>query len=381
MSNTSSHAQVVQPLIDAMAPNLGPRTVAELRASGYSGPIHRMNLNECAFPPSPKVAEAVAEVAREVNRYPDGRWCTLGETLAKDLDVSAERMVFSGGSDVLLQAAGEITLSPEQSAIVPDPSFARYSQSIRIRGAELIAVPVTQDGRNDAAAMIAAVKDTTRLMYVASPNNPTGQMLDAGEIQRLALETPDHVLLALDEAYFEFARRAGGPDGLEIMKQRRGPWLVLRTFSKAYGLAGARIGYGICGSDEIASAFHKVRTAFNLNAFSQAAALAAYLDRAHHEALLDKMIHERERIVAGLQALGLAPLPTAGNFIAVHMPGPGADMVEALWRRGVLIGSIRTPTPGFESCIRVTVGLPEDTDAFLEALQEELESGRVYPGT
>ncbi len=373
---------LIKPLVDAMPLSLGPRTERNLRADGFDGATHRMSLNECPYPPSPRVAGAVAEVAAGVNRYPDAGYTDLIDLMSQDLQVPRHRIFFSGGSDTLLQALGEMVVDEDTSVIVPDPSFARYGMAARVRGGDVIPVPVAQDGRNDVDAMVAAVRDDTRLMYVASPNNPTGQMINADEVRRICRDTPAHVLVAFDEAYFEFARHAGGPDCLEIIKaERSGPWALLRTFSKAYGLAGARIGYVISGSDEVSDGFNKIRTSFNLNAFSQAAALAAYKDQDYCREIVGKMSAERDRLMAAMREMGLEPMPSVGNFFTVTMPGPGPLMVEALWRRGIMIGAIRTPTPGFENCIRITVGLPEDGDAFLVALKDELDSGRVYPKT
>ena len=381
IKNSGPRRGLIKPLVDAMPMALGPKTERNLRAEGYDGPTYRMNLNECPYPPSPKVAEAVAAAAASVNRYPDAAYTDLIDLMSVDLDVPREHIFFASGTDVLLQALGEMVVDEETSVIVPDPSFVRYSMAAKVRGGEVIPVPVAQDGRNDVDAMIAAVRDNTRLMYVATPNNPTGQMLSAAEVERICRQTPDHVLLALDEAYFEFARYVGGPDCLEIVRETRkdAPWALLRTFSKAYGLAGARIGYVISGSDEVSDAFNKVRTSFNLNAFSQAAALAAYKDRDYCNELIAKMSAERDRLVVAVQDMGLETMPSVGNFFIINMPGPGPLMVDALWKRGIMIGAIRTPTPGFENCIRITVGTPEDGDALLAALRDELESGRVYP--
>jgi histidinol-phosphate aminotransferase len=381
IKSSARRRSLIKPLVDAMPLALGPKTERNLRADGFKGSTHRMSLNECPYPPSPAVADAVAAAAAGVNRYPDAAYTDLVDLMSVDFKVPREHIFFSSGSDVLLQALGEMVVDEDTSVIVPDPSFARYGMAAKVRGGEIIAVPVAQDGRNDVEAMIAAVKGNTRLMYVATPNNPTGQMLNAAEVERICRDTPDHVLLALDEAYFEFARYAGGPDCLEIVRETRthAPWALLRTFSKAYGLAGARVGYVVSGSDEVSNGFNKIRTSFNLNAFSQAAALAAYKDQDYCNELISKMSAERDRLMEAVQKMGLETMPSVGNFFIINMPGPGPLMVEALWQRGIMIGAIRTPTPGFENCIRITVGLPEDGDAFLAALKDELDSGRVYP--
>jgi histidinol-phosphate aminotransferase len=157
------------------------------------------------------------------------------------------------------------------------------------------------------------------------------------------------------------------------------PWTVLRTFSKAYGLAGMRVGYAVAGSEDVMAGYDRVRTAFNLSAVAQAAAHAAYLDQDYCRDLVEKVSSERDRLAQGLKDLGRDPLPSVANFIAVAMPGPGGIMVEALKARGILIQGIRTPTPGFENFIRITLGLPDDNDACLAAIATELQDGKLYP--
>jgi histidinol-phosphate aminotransferase len=195
-------------------------------------------------------------------------------------------------------------------------------------------------------------------------------MMGEAALQRIVTAVPDTVLLVIDEAYHEFARRAGGPDVLAALRRRRGPWVVLRTFSKAYGLAGARIGYALCGAPEVADALRKVKLQFNVTAPSQAAALAALRDEAYLKTTLDAIAAERTRLAAGIAAAGLSPLPSAANFVSVKLAIPAADAAEEFRRRGILIRDWRDPEHLNE--IRITIGLPEDTNAVLAALREIL---------
>lgn len=381
MSDEASTARgprgVIRKAINDMAPFAGPPVEQDLRAGGFDGRILRLHLNECPYPPSPKVVAAIQAAASTVNRYPDSWWRAPADILAERLDMPQERIVFGNGSDQLLNAMADLTLEDSDSAIVPEPSFLRYNLAIEMQGARIIKVPLDAGGANDVEAMIAAVADDTRLVYAASPNNPSGGMLDAAALTRLAEGIPDDVLLVLDEAYFEFAQRENGPDGLACIRGRRGPWVVLRTFSKAYGLAGLRCGYALCGSDEIAAGLNKLRQAFQVNAMAVVAARAALEDEEYGRWLVEQVAAERDRTVERMRAMGLRPLPTAGNFITADIGRPAAPVVQALARRGIMIGAIRTPTPGYDTVIRLTVGTPEEMDLLMAALKEELAAAEA----
>jgi histidinol-phosphate aminotransferase len=372
MSSSPSHRNVIRKAINDMGPFNGPPVEQDLRAKGFEGRILRLHLNECPYPPSPKVVEAIKNAAETVNRYPDSWWRGPASLLAQRLDVPQNRIVFGNGSDQLLNALGDLTLESDQSGIIPEPSFHRYTLAIQMQGAEIIKVPLNRIGANDVDAMLAAVRDDTRILYAASPNNPTGAMLTAEELKRLADATPDHVLLVLDEAYHEFAQRENGPDGLACLRHRAGPWVVLRTLSKAYGLAGLRIGYAICGSDDIAEGLNKLRQAFQVNTIAIAAAQAALEDMEYGRQLVERVASERDRVVGEMKAMGLQPLPTVGNFITADIGRPATPVVQALADDGIMIGTIRTPTPGYDTYIRLTVGTREEMDTMLQALAKAL---------
>lgn len=368
MAEYSAEPTIPKPALRALPEPGRPPIEADV-AKG--GPVRRMNLNESPIQPSPNAIVAMQEACGHVNRYPDPQWRALTSALSQETGIPQHRIVMGNGSDEAIVAAGRLAVSPGDEVVVPMPSFPSYNNAAALNGGSVVPVGLKADGSNDVDAMVAACTTETRLIFAASPNNPTGAILTSAEVARLAAGVPETALLVLDEAYYEFGIHAGGEDHLRVMERRSGPWAVFRTFSKAYGLAGIRVGYILAGSDEIASAFQKMRSVFNVNAVAQAGALAAWEDKAHRDMLLEKTRIERERLVAGLQALGGAPFPTVANFVTAKMDRPAGEIVSALLERGVMIG--RLMHPGYENYIRVTVGSPEDTDAFLEALRDVLE--------
>lgn len=358
--------------VAAVGPSRVPTVEADIRAVDAGAPaLRRLNLNESAFPPSPRTIAAIQAAASHVNRYPDPKGRALRAALAAPIGVAAERIVLGNGSDELIALVGQMTLDRATSAVLPTPSFPRYLHAAKLAGATPIAVPVDAEGANDTAAMLTAIRADTRLVYCATPNNPTGAMLGEDRLRAFVAAVPHRVLLAVDEAYFEFARRAGGPDGFEVLTAaRRGPWVLLRTLSKAYGIAGLRVGYCVARDATLAEALNRMRGAFNVNVVAQAAALAALGDEAHTRKLIDDCARERDRLAAGLRRLGCEPLPSVANFVSAPLPMPASESVPLLARLGIIVGAVG-PAP-FERYIRVTVGTPEDTDAVLTALGEVL---------
>ena len=332
--------------------------------------IHRMDLNECPFPPSPKVIAAIAEAASELNRYPDGTCPILTQHLSSKLDVPAERICYGAGSTQLLTSIAEISVGPGQQLLSPELIWRRFAGVFDVVDADHISVPNKPDAAIDVDALLSGVGNDTRLMVVLTPNNPTGIMLSSEELQRLAVETPDNVLLFVDEAYFEFAVHAGGPDALEVLRARRGPWVVTRTFSKAYALAGLRLGYALCSSEEMANALRLITSTFNLVGVAEAAVLAALDDPDYTRKILDANATERTRIMKGLTEMGLEPMNSVTNFIGVDVGKPAGAVVQAMRERGVRIATFGYASAG--TCIRVSTGFPEDTDAFLRILPDVL---------
>jgi histidinol-phosphate aminotransferase len=350
-------------------PFFNPTTILEHEVGQR---VHRMDLNECPYPPSPKVIAAIAEAAVGLNRYPDGTCPLLAERLSERLAVPAANICWGAGSTQLLTTIAQVSVGEGEQIVAPGLIWRRFAGVFQSVAAEVIEVGNFDDGAIDVEGLISAIGNQTRLVIVLTPNNPTGMMLDRRSIERVVSGTPDNVLLFIDEAYHEFAIHAGGADALELVRNRKGPWVVTRTFSKAYALAGLRLGYAICSSEELANAIRLATSTFNVTAVSEAAALAALDDPDHTQMILDDNARERDRLVEGMRDLGLAPLPSVTNFIAVDVGLPANAVVARMRER-----AIRIATLGYESrgtFIRVSTGLAEDTDAFLEALAQILQS-------
>jgi histidinol-phosphate aminotransferase len=340
-------------------------------------PLRSLHLNESPFPPAPNVTAAMQEAARALNRYPDHEGKQLIAALAARLGIAPERIVIGAGSNEILFLSGDVALDAGDEAIAPDPGFVTYAKAIAIRGATTVLVPVCGDGVLDVDAMLAAVTPRTRLIYVASPNNPTGGLLDGSAIERLIAGLPEHALLHFDDAYFEFGRHAGGPDVLPMLEHCRAPWILTRTFSKAYGLAGARIGYGIASAPAVADAFRKSRVTFSVSAMALAGALTALDETAHTAALLDHTARERERLTAALAHLGLQVLPSAANFIAAVSPRPASELAGALQRDNILVMPMPwRDTPGM---LRITIGTTKDNDAVIAGLARAMQTPTAEP--
>lgn len=337
---------------------------------GAQWPVRNMHLNESPFAPSPAVVEAMQRVAAGLNRYPDHDGQQLVAALSQRLAVPVDRIVIGAGTNDLLFASGEVALDPGDEAVAPDPGFVTYARVITLRDAVYRGVPVRADGVLDIEAMLAAVTPRTRLVYVASPNNPTGGMLALDEIEHLIAQLPDHLLLHYDEAYFEFGRHAGGPDALPLLMRRRGPWITTRTFSKAYSLAGARVGYGIASSRALADAYRNIRISFSINAVALAGARAALDDMDYVAAVLDHTASERERLAGAFAALGMHTLPSAANFVTVITPRPAGELAAALQKENVFV--MPMPWRDTAGALRITIGSREDNDAVVAGLRRAL---------
>lgn len=366
MDDASIHRPYIRPNLQ----NLPFWNPTHILASERTGKVHRMDLNECPYPPSPKVVKAIRTMADKVNRYPDGGLPRLTENMATKTGVPYSHICWGMGSSELLANAIRIAVAPSDSVVTPTPIWRRFAGVYRAVAADLTEVPNRANGTIDVDGLIASVGNNTRIVVCVSPNNPSGLMLSREELERLAKSIPENVLLYLDEAYHEFAVHAGGPDGLAVLRQRKGPWVITRTFSKAYALAGLRLGYAMSSEEAIANALRGVTGTFNISHFAEDAALAALDDPDYRQMLLDNNATERKRIIDGLETLGIKALPSVTNFVSAPIDRPAGPVIESLRKQGIRIGG--WADAGYEDYIRVSMGLPEDTDTFLEVLAEIL---------
>ncbi|MBT3992365.1 MAG: aminotransferase class I/II-fold pyridoxal phosphate-dependent enzyme [Rhodospirillaceae bacterium] len=367
MSNSEADTPYIRPNFQNV-PFWNPTKILDHEIGKH---IHRMDLNECPYPPSPEVIAAMHSVAHTLNRYPDGTCPELTPLVAERLGVPQETITWGGGSTQLLTSIAEISVAPGQNLVAPNLVWKRFQGVYKIVDANVTAVPNRADGSIDVEALTNAIGNDTRLLICVTPNNPTGMMLSEDEIRHVSENTPENVLLFMDEAYHEFAIHAGGPNALEILKDRKGPWAVTRTFSKAYALAGVRLGYAICSSPEIVDAIRMVSSTFNLNGMAEAAAMAAWNQPEYTQFILDKNAEERARVEAGLRDMGYEPMQSVTNFVSCDIGRPGMEVVAAMRERGVRISTVGGDE--FANYIRLSMGIPEDTDAFLKELREVLK--------
>ncbi len=339
-------------------------------SSASARPYRRMHLNESPYPPPRHIVEAITSAASGINRYPHAEDEELLAALAGYCGAPQDRIVVTSGSNELLHLLPLIADAAGHEMVIANPSFPTYQKAAGFYGITVHAVPVDNDGKPDIGGILAAITPKCRLVCVPSPNNPTGGLLDGDEITRLVQGIGDDVLLHFDEAYYEFGKQAGGVDTLPILETRKGPWLASRSFSKAFGIAGARLGYSIAGEPALAARCRSLRPNFSVNALAQAAGLAALKNSGHMTSEVATIAAERQRIHDGLFSLGLSPLPSAANFVAFPDPVPGTGVAPLLKETGILVGAFRLP--GERAAIRISVAAGEDTDALLAALAKIL---------
>lgn len=324
--------------------------------------------NENPLGPSPKALAAIRERLAQLNLYPDGDCFYLKRGLAQKLGVAPETLIFGNGSNEIIELAARTFLRPGDEAVMAEQAFVVYQLIVQAVGGQSKTVPL-RDYTHDLAAIADAVTPKTRLVFLANPNNPTGTIFRRGEWETFLDKVSNYTLLIVDEAYFEYVQDAEYPNSLNYHRDGRAI-LTLRTFSKLYGLAGLRIGYGV-GSPEIVAMMHRVRQPFNVSAPAQWAALAALDDVEHVRKSLEVNRQGLEYLQNQFKRLGLDCVPSQGNFILVRV-GKGQEVFNQLLAQGVIV----RPMGGyrFPEHVRVTVGTMVENQKFVEALQKIIGS-------
>lgn len=350
----------VHPNIASLVPYSPGKPLDELeRELGITNAI-KLASNENPLGPSPKAQAILVEGIATLNRYPDGGAHYLRRALAERWKVSPDQIIVGNGSDEVISLLIKGFLAPGEEAVMADLTFVMYKLSVQGAHGVSVEVPL-RDWRHDLTAMAEAVTDRTRLVFLCNPNNPTGTMVSTSEVDAFLSQLPDHVIVVFDEAYYEYVRSAEYPDSLQYVKQQR-PVVVLRTFSKIYGLAGLRVGYGI-STNEIIDYLNRVRPPFNSNSLAQLAALGALEDEEHVATSRSMNATEMCLLEEGLAKLGMVTIPSQANFLYFDTKRDGRQVFDGLLREGVIVRHIKG------SMIRVTVGRPEENRRFLEALQ------------
>ncbi|GIW39610.1 MAG: histidinol-phosphate aminotransferase 2 [Candidatus Binatia bacterium] len=365
---TVDFASLVPSWVRSLEPYSPGMPIEELeRRYGIRDSI-KLASNENPLGPSPRALEAVRESLGELHRYPEGDAFVLRRKLAARLGVSPEALVFGHGSNEVLELVVRAFLSPGEEAVVAEGTFLIYRLIVQAAGGRVRSVPL-REFTHDLEGMAEAVGKGTKLVFVANPNNPTGTIVRREEWRRFLEKLPGHVVVVVDEAYGEYVEDPEFPDALAATREK--PVLVLRTFSKIYGLAGLRLGYGV-GPPGLVEFLERVRQPFNVGTLAQVAAAAALEDHEHVERSKRLNREGMCRLAEGFRRLGLFWVPSQANFVLVRV-GDGARIYERLLRRGVIVRPMAAY--GFPEFVRVTVGVPEENERLLRSLEEVLREG------
>ncbi len=353
--------------VQSLHPYLPGKPVDELaREQGLAvDDIVKLASNENPLGPSESSKSAIKQQLSELSRYPDGNLYNLRKTLSEKLAVKPEQLTFGNGSNDVLVLLAECFLKEGCSAVFSQYAFVVYPIAIQASGAEGIVVPAKNHG-HDLEAMAKAIRKDTRMVFLANPNNPTGTAFDADELKLFMGKVPEDVIVVLDEAYFEYAESVDHPNGVQMLREY--PNLVVtRTFSKAYGLAGSRVGYSI-SSPEVASILNRLRQPFNVNSLAEAAAVAVLNDDEYLQTSRDVNSQGKVQLEQGLARLGYDFIPSSGNFITFNTGVDGVTCYEKLLEEGVIARPVANY--GMPSHLRVSIGLKKENERFLEALAE-----------
>src|SRR5579863_8229736 len=328
------------PAVRDLSPYVPGKPISELEREFGIRDIVKLASNENPYGPSPRTLAAMHAALDQVWLYPDGSCHQLKQGLARHLGVDAACLTLGNGSNDLLVLLAEAFLTPSHSAVYSQYGFAIYPLVTRETGAQAIEVPALTDHSDmplghDIDAMAAAIMPHTRLVFIANPNNPTGTWAPPAVVKRLLEKSPPSTLVVLDEAYFEYGHARGTQDGVAWLGEHPN-LVILRTFSKAYGLAGARVGYAI-SHPEVAEVLNRLRPAFNVNSIAQAGAGAALADQGHMRHTVATTMQELARVEAEFKRLGLWYAPSACNFLLLHVGAQATDIYHRLLRAGLIV--------------------------------------------
>ena len=350
--------------VRAIAPYQPGKPIAELAREMGLDPavIVKLASNENPLGPSPLALQAIQACLPELARYPDGNGFALKLALAQRYGVQSAQIVLGNGSNDVLEFAARAFLKPGDSAVYSQHAFAVYPLVVQAVGARGIEVPAKDFG-NDPQALLAAIETDTRLLFIANPNNPTGTLILPEALQALIEQVPRNVLVLLDEAYYEYLVPQVAPKSIEWLT-RFPNLLIARTFSKAYGLAGLRVGFGLAHPDVIGM-LNRVRQPFNVSSVAQVAAVAALGDHVHLQRSVALNTAGMTQICAGLKRLGLSYIPSFGNFVSFRI-GNATAMYQRLLQRGVIVRPVASYA--MPEYLRVSIGLEMENETFLSAL-------------
>ncbi len=362
------------PGVRGLQPYQPGKPIDELQREYGIDEVIKLASNENPLGPSPVVAETLAASVAELSRYPDGNGFALKQALAAHHRLNSAQITLGNGSSDVLEFVVRAFVQPGDEVLFAEYAFAMYPLVTLAAGGTPVAAPA-RDWGHDPEAMLAAITPRTKVVFVANPNNPTGTWLSDDELQAFLEAVPEHIVVAVDEAYFDYASdpALGAPDYPDASRwlSRYPNLMVTRTFSKVYGLAGLRVGYALSHPD-LADLLNRVRPPFNVNSQALAAAEAALADQAHVSRSVILNVEEMARVTDGVTEMGLEFIPSVGNFVSVEVGDSAAAVYDALLREGVIVRPLANY--GMPRHLRVTLGLPAENERFLGALRRALKA-------
>jgi histidinol-phosphate aminotransferase len=358
----------VAPHISTLVPYPPGKPIEELeREYGISGSI-KLASNENAWGPSPKAVTAIKDTLQNLHRYPDGSCYYLAQSLAGKIGVMPEEIVFGNGSNEIIGLLITAFLQPGEEVITSHPTFLMYQKLVQVQGGVNRVVELSENMHHDLRAILGAVSPRTRMIFLDNPNNPTGTIIARDDFASFLEQLPDGIIVVLDEAYVDFVDPTLRIDVLSYIKGNR-PVAALRTFSKAYGLSGLRLGYGIMPV-EMADYLNRVRQPFNVNTLAQVGGEAALADDDHYRMTLDKTREGIAWLRSEVAKLGCRPLETHTNFFLIDVQGDGKKLYEHMLHQGVIVRPMQAY--GYPNYIRITVGRKAENQRFIKALASSL---------
>ncbi|MBF0522391.1 MAG: histidinol-phosphate transaminase [Candidatus Omnitrophica bacterium] len=359
---------IVKQSVLNVLPYVGGKPIEEVKREFGLKSVIKLASNENPYPPSPKVLKAIEKAALDINRYPDGSCFYLRQELAKRLEVNPAQIIFGNGSDEIIVMAARAFVRPGDEVVIASPTFLIYKIASVLEDANVKAIAVTPDFRYDLDAMLKAVTKKTRIVFLGNPDNPCGSYIPQKELEKFIKQLPTDVLIFIDEAYFEFVQAKDYGNAISLVKKYQNV-LVTRTFSKIYGLAGLRVGYGVA-SIEVVSWLERLREPFNINSLAQAAALACLKDQPYYRKLAGQVEKERQFLFRSFESLGLKFVKTYTNFILIRVEEDSSLVCRKLLEKGVIVRDMRAW--GMEHYIRVSIGMPAENKRLVKTLKEVL---------
>lgn len=357
----------IKPHLKNLVPYPSGKTIDEIKKEvKIDGKIYKMNSNENPLGPSPKVLEVLKNYLSQIHLYPEASYKELKKTLAKKWEVSPEQIVLGNGSNEVIELLFKCLINPKDEIIISKPSFLMYERFAKIYNSKIKTVPLNKQLKHNLSKIAKIITKHTKIIFLDHPNNPTGSILDKKEWETFLNSLPSHILLVIDEAYEEFIEDTSIPRGIEFLKAGY-KVLILRTFSKAYGLAGLRLGYGITFL-ELSKVLDSVRQPFNINSLAYKAGLAALQDKEYLNKTIQIVKEGRKYLIQNLIDLGFKVYPSQANFIMVDFGEKVEKIFQELTRQGIIVRPLKAY--GFPTALRISIGLPEENKFLIKVLKK-----------